>query len=289
MESTENTNQKEQFNAIEAIERLKDTQEFKTLLDNQNKAYWESNIGNEVKNIYSSLDGVIKDVLGVDKPNDIKTSDWVKNNLSQLAETKKELEALKSKNDSNSELEKLHKQKVDKLNSLLKEKEQQITSITKKGFESNISNNIDTLLVSKTFNPVYSENVLKDLVSLNKMRIVKNAKETEKGTIYYDENGQAYLDALANPMTLDKVVDSVFSSLYQSTKQGGNAPSDTPSAVTKGDVIVLDMSKVNNKQQFFTEFNKAMASKGITRQESKFLEMQRATMKHYSIDKMSLT
>lgn len=288
MESTENNQEKEQFNAIEAIERLKDTQEFKTLLDNQNKAYWESNIGNEVKNIYSSLDGVIKDVLGVDKPNDIKTSDWVKTNLSQLAETKKELEALKSKNDSNSELEKLHSQKVDKLKKQLDEANQQIASITKKGFESNISNNIDTLLVSKTFNPVYSENVLKDLVSLNKMRIVKNAKETEKGTIYYDENGQAYLDALANPMTLDKVVDTVFSSLYQSTKQGGNAASDTPQAAIKGDIVAIDMTSIKSRQDFFKEFQKVIAPKGLASHENEYLKIQRATMEHYKINNLPL-
>jgi hypothetical protein len=285
----ENDNKpEEQFNAIEAIEKLKDSQEFKTLIDNQNKAYWESNIGNEVKNIYSNLDSAVKEVLGVDKPNDLKTSDWVKQNLSQLAETKKELEALKSKNDSNSELEKLHKQKVDKLNSLLKEKEQKILSITQKGFENNISNNIDTLLVGKTFNAVYSENVLKDLVNLNKARIVKNAKETEKGTIYYDENGNAYLDALANPMTLDKVVDAVFSSLYQVKKQGGNANTDNTAAVTKGDVIAVDMDKIKSKEDFFKEFKQKIAPKGLASHEQKYLEIQRATMEHYGINKLPL-
>jgi hypothetical protein len=286
MESNENKEQ--EFNVMDAIEKVKDSQEFKTLIDNQNKAYWESNIGNEVKNIYSSLDSAVKEVLGVDKPNDIKTSDWVKQNLSQLAETKKELEALKNKNDSNSELEKLHKQKLDKLNGLLKEKEQQILSITQKGFESNINNNIDTLLVSKTFDAVYSESVLKDLVQLNKMRIVKNAKETEKGTIYYDENGNAYLDALANPMSLDKVVDTVFGSLYQTKKQGGNTPQDTNNAAAKGDAVAIDMTSIKSKQDFFNEFQKVIAPKGLASHEKEYLKIQRATMEYYGINKLPL-
>jgi hypothetical protein len=284
----ESENKEQEFNVMDAIEKVKDSQEFKTLIDNQNKAYWESNIGNEVKNIYSSLDSAVKDVLGVDKPNDIKTSDWVKQNLSQLAETKKELEALKSKNDSNSELEKLHKQKVDKLNSLLKEKEQQISNITQKGFESNINNNIDTLLVSKTFDAVYSESVLKDLVSLNKMRIVKNAKETEKGTIYYDENGNAYLDALANPMSLDKVVDTVFGSLYQTKKEGGNASPNDTNAAAKGDAVVIDMTSIKSKQDFFKEFQKVIAPKGLASHENEYLKIQRATMEYYGINKLPL-
>jgi hypothetical protein len=284
----ESNNEQPQFNAIEAIEKLQGTDELNTLIDNQNKAYWSANIGNEVKTIYSSLDNSIKDVLGVDKPEDIKTSDWVKQNLSQLVETKKELEALKSKEDSNSELHKLHKQKVDKLNALIKEKDNQIISITQKGFENNISNSIDTLLVGKTFNSVYSESVLKDLVGLNKSRIVSNAKQTEKGTIYYDENGNAYLDALANPMTLDKVVDTVFSSLYQTTKAGGNTPTDQPTAPTEGNVIAVDMTSIKSKQDFFKEFQKQIAPKGLASHEKEYLEIQRATMEHYKINSLPL-
>lgn len=285
----ESNNEQPQFNALEAIDKLQGTEELNTLIANQNKAYWEANIGNEVKTIYSSLDSSIKDVLGVDKPGDIKTSDWVKQNLTQLVETKKELEALKSKDDSNLELQKLHKQKVDKLNALLKEKDNQIASITQKGFENNISNSIDTLLVGKTFNSVYSESVLKDLVGLNKSRIISNAKQTEKGTIYYDENGNAYLDNLANPMTLDKVVDTVFSSLYQTTKKGGNTPANQPTAPTEGNVIAVNMNAIKTKEDFYSIFNKDMASKGITRQNPKFLEIQRATIEHYKINELPLS
>jgi len=291
MESNKDNNQEgaQELTNLQMIEKLQGSEEFNTLLENQKKSYWEQNIGSEVKNIYSNLDSAVKEVLGVDKPSDIKTSDWVKQNLNQLAETKKELEALKSKSDSNSELEKLHKQKVDKLNGLLKEKEQHIFNITQKGFENNINNNIDTLLVGKTFDAVYSESVLKDLVSLNKARIVKNAKETEKGTIYYDESGNAYLDALANPMTLDKVVDSVFGSLFQTKKTGGNTPpDDIPSGNIQGEIMTIDMSKVNSKGDFYQVFQQLMAPKGLASHDKDYLTIQRATMEYYKINDLPL-
>jgi hypothetical protein len=291
MESTETTNEQQEFNVIETIEKIKDTQEFQTLLENQKKAYWESNIGNEVKNIYSNIDNTVKDVLGVDKPSDIKTSDWVKQNLAQLAETKKELEALKSKGNANEEQEKLWKAKFNKLQNELKEKEQQISSITQKGFENNISNKLDTYLVGKNFNSVYSESDLKDLVNLRKMRIIKNTKELPNGKIavYNPDTNEPYLDTLGEPMSIEAVANEVFSSLYQAKKEGGNAPSDTPSAVTKGDVIAINMNSIKSKQDFFKEFQKVIAPKGLASHEEQYLKIQRATMEHYKINSLPLS
>jgi hypothetical protein len=290
MESTENNNQEQQINIIETIDKIKDSQEFKTLIDNQNKAYWESNIGNEVKNIYSNLDSAVKEVLGQDKPSDIKTSDWVKNNLSQLADAKKELEALKSKGNANEEQEKLWKAKFNKLTQQNKDLEQQIVSITQKGFENNINNQLDNYLVGKNFNSVYSESDLKDLVNLRKMRIVKNTKELPNGKIavYNPDTNEPYLDTLGEPMSIQAVANEVFSSLYQASKQGGNAPSDTQTAVTKGDVIAIDMTSIKSRQDFFKEFQKVIAPKGLASHENEYLKIQRATMEHYNINKLPL-
>jgi hypothetical protein len=289
MESTENNNN-EEFNALEAIEKLKDTQEFKTLLDNKNKAYWESNIGNEVKTIYTNLDNTVKDVLGQDKPSDIKTSDWVKQNLSKALEAQKELEALKSKGNANEEQEKLWKAKFKKLTQQLDEKEQHINSITQKGFENNISNNIDTLLVGKTFNPVYSEGVINDLVGLKKMRIVKNTKELPNGKIavYNPDTNEPYLDTLGEPMSIKAVVQQEFKELFHTTKQGGNTPTDTKTATTQGDVVAIDMTSIKSKQEFFKEFQKLIAPKGLASHEKEYLKIQRATMEYYGINKLPL-
>jgi hypothetical protein len=286
----ESENNKQEPTAIELIEKVKGTEEFKTLLDNHTQSYWEQNIGNELKTIYSTIDNAVKDTLGLDKPSDIKTSEWVKQNLSKLTEAQKELEALKSKGNANEEQEKLWKAKFRKLSEQINEKEQMINNITQKGFENNVNSQLDTYLVGKNFNPVYSEGDLKDLVNLRKMRIVKNTKELPNGKIavYNPDTNEPYLDTLGEPMSIKAVAEQVFNSLYQAKKEGGNAPSDVPKGNAEGNVLPIDVASIKSKQDFFKEFQKVIAPKGLASHEKQYLEIQRATMEYYGINKLPL-
>ena len=84
-----------ELTVIQQIEAVKDTEEFKTLVKNEASKH----IGSELKTVYTNLDNVVKDVLGIEKPADVKTSEWLKSNLSKIREAQTELETLKGKGD----------------------------------------------------------------------------------------------------------------------------------------------------------------------------------------------
>lgn len=283
-------NKVEAKSTIEIIESIKETEEFKTLLENHAKSNWESKIGGEVKSIYSNIDSKAKEALGADKPDNVKTSDWVYNNLVKGQEALKQLEVLKSKGDTNAEQEKLWQAKYKKLSDDLKAKESTISSLTEKGFQNNISNKLDNYLALKTFNAVYAESELKDIVDVRKSRIINSAKKLDNGkTVYYEPGtDKPYLDTLGEPMTLNAVASIHFQSLFEAKTPGGSADDKTTTAVNKGDVIAMNMGDIKTKQDFFKEFQKNIAPKGLASHEENYLKIQRATMEHYKINSLPL-
>lgn len=285
----ENEEAKQELTPIQIIESVKDTPEFKTLLENNAKNYWSSNIGNEVKTIYSNIDNKAKEVLGVDKPEDVKTSDWIAKHLSEYKATKEELEVLKSKGDTNSEQEELWKAKFNKLTNDLKQKDSDILKLTQKGFEQNIGNKIDNILALKTFKAMDSTE-LKDLVDVRKSRIIQNSKTLDNGKIvfYNPMDQKPYLDTLGEPMTLEAVASIHFKTLFLDKTPGGNAEQKLNTAVDKGDVIAIDMTEVKTRQDFYNLFKTKIAPKGLASHEESYLKIQRATMEHYKINDLPL-
>jgi hypothetical protein len=275
---------------IQIIESVKDTPEFKTLLENSNKSFWSNNIGSEVKTIYSNLDNKVKDVLGMDKPDNVKTSEWIAQHLTEYKATKEELNVLKSKGDTNTEQEELWKAKFNKLSNDLKQKESAINQLTQQGFEQNISNKIDNILALKTFKAM-DDMELRDLVDVRKNRIIQNTKQLDNGkTVYYNPVDQTpYLDTLGEPMSLEAVASIHFNTLFLSKTAGGNAEKELNSAVDKGDVIAIDMNEIKSKQDFFNQFKTKIAPKGLASHEQSYLKIQRATMEHYKINELPLS
>jgi hypothetical protein len=288
---TDNKPEEKEVNVIQTIESIKDTPEFQTLLTNHAQKHWKDNIGSEVKNIYSSVDTVFKDVLGIEKPSDKKSTELLRDYLSEYKELKSKVDILESNKDNVSEeQEKLWNSKFHKLQKTIEEKEAQLIQVTQKGFENNINNKIDSFLVSKTFNPVFSENDLTDLVNTRKMRIIKNTKQLDNGkiAILNPNTNEFYTNALGEPLSIQEVADMEFKSLYQVKKQGGNAPKENIASIQKGDVLAVNMDKVKTREDFYKEFKTIIAPKGLASHETKYLEIQRATMEHYGINKLPL-
>jgi hypothetical protein len=276
----------QQPTVIELIEKVKDTEEFRTLVKNNAKQY----IGGELKTVYSTFDSVIKESLGKDKPDDIKSTEWIKQNLSKVTDLEKELETLKGKGDTNKEQEKLWNDKFNKLKSQLTAKEQEITNITQKGFKNNVSNQLDTYLVGKTFKPSYSEDDVNTLVEAKKAKIISNTRQLENGkvAVYNPSTESYYLDTLGEPLTPTQVAEKEFNTMFHVKSPGGDAPKNNTTTITEGDVITVDMSKIKSKQDFFNQFKKLVAPKGLASHEEKYLEIQRATMEHYKINALPL-
>jgi len=279
--------EKQELTALEMIQKLEGTEEFNTLIKNKSKEY----IGAELKTVYGSFDSVIKETLGLEKPDNVKSTEWAKQNLSKLAEAKRELKALQEKGDGGKEIEKLYEDKVSKLNQLLQEKDEQLKKVSQKSFESVVSNQVDNYLVGKTFNPTYSESVVNTLVKANKAEIVNNTKTLDNGkvAVWNAEKGQYYTDTLGEPLSPSQVAEKLFAPMFQTSKQGGNAPSEESKAVIQGDVIAINMNEIKSKAAFYQAFKNIMAPKGLTSLDEKYQIIQRATMEHYKITELPLS
>ena len=274
---------------IEQIEALKEKDEFKTLIANSNQQFWESKIGDEVKAIYGGVDSILKEVLGVDKDPNKKTTEQLKGELLTLLAKSKEVKG----NDLKIEESQEYKLLLDKSNQSSKALEDSLAeNKSLKGNQSRmkIDTSISNELSGKEFNATYGKEELAELLGIRKAKLTANASILEDGSIVYykdSEKTELYRNTLQNPMTIKEVAEVVFGSLFKTTKKGGNSPTTTQE-VAEGKAITLDMSGIKSKADFYTKFNEVMAPKGMASHEKEFLEIQRATSTHYKIEALPL-
>jgi hypothetical protein len=289
--NVDNSTESNELTNLQMIEKLKGSDELNTLIKNANESFWKSNIGSEVKNIYTNFDNSISTHLGLEKPEDIKTSDWVNTHIKQLAETKKELETLKSsKGQENEAQTKLWNDKFSKLKAENANLQKLLESEKVNSFKTNISNQLDNYLVGKSFKSTYSDDDINTLVGAKKNKIISNTRQLENGkvAVYNPANDSYYLDPLGEPLTPQQVAEKEFSSMFESKKTGGATPTDTKTATIEGDVVAVNMNGIKTKQDFYQEFNKIIAPKGLASHSEEYLKIQRATMAHYNINSLPL-
>ena len=279
---------------LKQIETLKGTEEFKTLLDNHAKGYFEQNINSKVKEIYDTIDSVIVETIGEKKPDGLKTSEYVK----QLAAQKKELES-KVKTVPNveaaiKEKETLWMQKEQVLTKQIEELKQQYNQTTQQVKEQAIKGQIDSYLATKSFNPAYGSTELSELLELRKSKLVQNSKTLDDGKVVFYKDAakkEPYLDALGNPATVQQVIDANFNTLYQTTPKGGNADGGKKGNDSKieGEILIIpNVESIKSRAEFEQVFKKAIASKGLAAHSEEYLKISRATREHYKINALPL-
>ena len=272
----------------EIIQTIKDTPDFKTLLENTQKEYWAKNIGEEVKNIYSSVDKTLEEVLGVKKDDTTKTTEFLRKHLLELKEKSKDVPDLEKFKKEN---EKLYQSQLEELQKTAKKYPDENQALKNDLVNRTVLHGLDSALAGKEYNPALGKDELDELLDVRKAKLLKNATILENGTVvfYRDaEKSKPFIDTLGNPMKAHQVVDEVFGSLFKSKKQGGNAPQQGTSTAIQGDTVVVDMSDVKTKAQFYEKFNKIMQPKGLAAHEESFLKIQRATELQYNVKDLPL-
>ena len=272
---------------LEQIEALQDTQEFKTLLENSNRNHWSSNIGGEIKKVYEPFDNAIKEVLGIDKPNDVKTTEFVKQQLLELKQLR-EKAATPPKKEEPSEKDKeatsLLTAQIEQYKKDLADKDNKMIAIAQEAEKQYINSTLELPIAQLKIDARYSESDLTYLVPARKEQIIKNStKQTDGKVIYYKDEAKTepYLNSSYAPMTAKEVVNVVFADMLQVNKQGGNTP-PTIDKATEGNVATIDMSKVKTKADFYAQLNVSSAVKGLATHEKEFILIQKATEKHYN-------
>jgi len=275
---------------IQKIEELKETSEFKTLIENSNQQYWESKIGNEVKTIYGGVDSILKDVLGIEKDPSLKTTEQLKAAMVDLLAKSKENKS-EGVSVEDSQEYKLLLDKSKHTDKALEASLAKFAALEGSQLRMKIDADISRNLSGLEFNPVYSKDDLAEIISVRKSKLITNASTLEDGSVIYytdKEKTKAYRNTLGAIMTSEEVASVVFGSLLKATKKGGNSQTTTL-AVAEGKAITLDMSSIKSKSDFYAEFNKSVAPKGLASHEKDFLEIQRATEEFYNIKALPLT
>lgn len=281
----------EQKTTLEQIEALKETEEFKTLIANSNKAYFAANekalASEATKNAYSTVDAALSEILGVTKNPDEKTTEALKRGVQQLKEK------IDKGGQSSEELE-LMKQQIASLSNTIAEKDTAIQDLKSKRLSDKVSTEISSVLAGKTFSAAYSDDDLNLLVSTRKDALIANSKviQTEDGTsktIYYKDAAKTkpYLNTLHEPMTTAEVIDEVFGGMYKKAKKGGNANDKNITEGGTGEVLILDMTKIATRAEAYEAIQKAIAAKGIASNErDKINKLTKATFDHYKISEL---
>lgn len=282
-------NGNQELSNIEMLEKLQGTEELNKLLNNHASNYFEQNIGKKQREAYDNVDNAFKEVLGMDKPSDKKTAEWAK----EIATKYKELEANKGSNtkleEAIAEQKRLNKAKIDKLSNDLNEANKMIDNLKLQGAQQISKSELSSYLANKTFNATYGDTELSEILGLRMDRTVRQSKQHEGKTIYYKdaEMTQPYLNAVGDPMSAKEVADIVFGSLYQTSKKGGGTQDTTTNQkATEGEVVTLDVSSIKTREQAYNEIHKILAQRDIKPSNQKYLEITRATLKHYDLNKL---
>jgi hypothetical protein len=276
----------------EQLDALKDTSEFAELLNTHGKTVLETNrgeiIGKAQGEAYGHLDTLAKEVLGIDKERNVKTTDLFKPLL-------EELKTLRENKGANSEdVEKaLNAQKSEHENQVLTMKqamevlEQKNSELLTSGTKRDIKAAISKELQGKTFKAHYTEQDLQVLLSAKTNSAVNNGK-VENGTIvFYNEDGTKRLNAKGLPITASELVQADYSDMYQVKKGGGGAdPTASDPATIQGDKVVLNMTEIKTREQFYTAVNNLLAAQGLASHSEEYNKLYKEAMQEYSYNEL---
>jgi hypothetical protein len=280
---------KKQPTTQEIINSIKDTPEMAALLNASNESHFklkEDELGGKyMGKAYNSVDNALMETLGIkDRPSG-KTTELVTNIAKENKELKKQLESLnnteitKPKED-NTAKEELYNAQLSELQKQIAELNQTNIDLTTNSRNKEVSSKLRNAASKLTFNAAYSSSLLDETLENRISKAVTNSKEIDGQTIYYNSNQDPYME-LGKPMDASKVANELFKDLIQVKTAGGAASNDSKPHV-KGDIVVLpNHQNITTFSQFNKEFEKAMRTKGLTRKDDKYYELQRNTRDHY--------
>ena len=256
------------------LDILKGTEVGKAYTETVAKNYFEQNIGQEHRKIYDFVDDAIK-ANGFDKPDGVKTSEWVNmiakqnkelndkvNNLNanpnKLAE---QIDALTQKHRKEKEsFNKTAQAEIDSRDLQIKTLKEAQTTLSKK-------TDIQNAMSGLEFNKGLDESLLKDIVNVKTQILIQNSKVEDGAVVWYKTDGTPYKDGILNA-SLDTILKNELSSVLHKSTAGGNAGTQNPTSGTfNGQQVTVDTSQFKTQEQFLNEFNKIAKSKGIAKGE----------------------
>ena len=263
----------------EFLNNYRNSEEVATLLNNHAKNYWDSKIGDEIGKVHGGYDQDFKEVLGIEKPQGVKSYTFWKEQVQKLKETANP-ELLSEKEQQIAELQKAVEQSAGSehfkslYEKLQSDSETRIAELnqTIEEFESKFRNNKIESLINKAmngfeFNSELPEDVRTSFVDGIVSKLIQGAKVMEDGTVTFYENNEPIL----NPKTLAKmdagdILKNKLASVLMKKENSAGGGVD-PKKVDPNNPNRMNtpatITTAKTQTQLFDAISKELASKGM--------------------------
>lgn len=263
----------------EFLNNYRNSEEVRTLLNNHAKNYWDSKIGDEIGKVHGGYDQDFKEVLGVEKPQGVKSYTFWKEQISKLKENANP-ELLSEKDQQIVELKKAVEQSsgsehfkslYEKLQS---DSETRIAELNEQlnQFENKFRTNKIESLINKSmngfeFNSELPEDLRTSFVEGIVSKLIEGAKVMEDGTVTFYENNEPIL----NPKTLAKmeagdILKTKLSSVLmkkENSAGGGVDPKTVDPNNPNRFNTPATITTAKTQTQLFEAISKELSSKGM--------------------------
>jgi hypothetical protein len=211
MTEEEKAAQEAQKKAIdEALELVKGTNEFNSILKNHAESYAaakEDEFGRKAQGkAYRNIDDAIAEAGYTPKEEGVFTSDYAAQLAKDYLKVSKELEELKGgsddqKDQANKEKEDLYNSRIEAANKKAEAAEKALLIEIAKGKRKEIASLLESGANTVNFHPTMPDTVVSATKQARINEVIANSKEIDGKTIYYDENGKEFQRGDGMPMT----------------------------------------------------------------------------------------
>jgi hypothetical protein len=258
----------------QVLDILKGTEVGKAYTETVAKNYFEQNVGSEHRKIYDFVDNALKSE-GLDKPEGVKTSEWVNMIAKQNKELSDKISTMSANPDKLAEqidaLTQKHKKEKQTFNKIAQEeiakRDAEINNLKKIQTDVMKQSEIQKSVAKLEFNKGLDEKLINDIIQVKTQILIHNSKIEDGVVVWCNPDGTPIKDGILNA-SLDSILRSEFDSVLHKSVAGGNAGTQpTNTGTFNGQQVIVDTTRFKTQEEFLNEFNKVAQSKGIAKGE----------------------
>ena len=258
----------------QVLDILKGTEVGKAYTETVAKNYFEQNVGSEHRKIYDFVDNALKSE-GLDKPEGVKTSEWVNMIAKQNKELSDKISTMSANPDKLAEqidaLTQKHKKEKQNFNKVAQDeiakRDAEIQQLKKIQTDVMKQSEIQKSVAKLEFNKGLDEKLINDIIQVKTQILIHNSKIEDGVVVWCNPDGTPIKDGILNA-SLDSILRSEFDSVLHKSVAGGNAGTQpTNTGTFNGQQVIVDTTRFKTQEEFLNEFNKVAQSKGIAKGE----------------------
>ncbi len=281
-----------------------ETEEGKTLISNANKAYWDDNIDKKVSELHGMYDKDVEDVLGIKKPDGVKTYSHVKTLMTELKELRanggksgdKDVEALRTKIKELEPDALKYRAEFPVWQTKLTEFQKENDTLKGSINHGTVANDLNAGLTGVKLNEAIPEAARQALIKTTFEALTKTAKIEDGKVVYYNTDGSIRRNKQMTPATAGEILADELKVLMQPDPlQGGGADKSIPGdliTVKEGtndvEELVLEKTKFTTQDEFTTYAHKVLAEKGIAKSDPRHDLIMKRTYIKYEVKKLQI-